>query len=74
MSSLRPVAWRELVRRLRALGFSGPYQQGRHPFMVRGAQRIGIPNPHEGDIGVDLLTRILRQAAISRQNWESASL
>jgi predicted RNA binding protein YcfA (HicA-like mRNA interferase family) len=74
MSSLRPIAWRELVGRLRFLGFSGPYQQGKHPFMVRGDQRVGIPNPHEGDVSIDLLTRILRHAAISRQDWESSSL
>ena len=71
MSRLRPVSRRELVRRLRALGFQGPYQEGKHPFMVRGALRVPIPNPHEGDIGIDLLSRILRLAGISRQEWQS---
>jgi len=32
MSNLRPVSRRELVRRMRALGFEGPYQEGKHPF------------------------------------------
>jgi hypothetical protein len=31
-----------------------------------------IPNPHGGDISVDLLTRILRQAGISREEWLNA--
>ena len=71
MSKLRPVSRRELIRRLRALGFEGPYQQGKHPFLAPGALRLRIPNPHEGGIGVDLLSRILRQAGISREEWES---
>lgn len=29
-----------------------------------------IPNPHQGDISRGLLTRILRQAGISREEWE----
>ncbi|MGD1095199.1 MAG: type II toxin-antitoxin system HicA family toxin [Bryobacteraceae bacterium] len=70
MSKLRPVSQRELVRRLRELGFQGPYQEGKHPFMTRRERRVTIPNPHEADISVDLLTRILRQAGISRDEWE----
>jgi hypothetical protein len=56
---------------MRALGFEGPYQEGKHPFLVRSALRVPIPNPHEGDIGTDLLIRILRLAGISRDEWES---
>jgi predicted RNase H-like HicB family nuclease len=29
-----------------------------------------VPNPHRGDIGRNLLSRILRQAGISRDEWE----
>jgi len=58
-----------LVRRLRRLGFQGPYWGGRHPFMVRGDLALVIPNPHRGDIGVELLQRILRRAEISREEW-----
>jgi hypothetical protein len=35
--------------------------------------RLTIPNPHEGDIAVDLLVRILRRAEISRDEWDSAA-
>ncbi|MBL8291209.1 MAG: type II toxin-antitoxin system HicA family toxin [Bryobacterales bacterium] len=63
---------RELVRRFRVLGFDGPYQEGKHPFMVRGDLRVPVPNPHEGDIGIELLGRILRIAGISRDDWEHA--
>ncbi|HAX43436.1 MAG TPA: hypothetical protein DCY80_12880 [Solibacterales bacterium] len=70
MPKLNPVARRERVRRFRALGFEGPYQEGRHPFMVRGSLRVAIPNPHEGAIGQDLLSRILKLAGIPREEWD----
>jgi len=57
------------VARLKALGFSGPYTGGRHQFMVRGSIRLILPNPHRGEIGVDLLKRILRQAGIEEEEW-----
>ncbi|BDG25461.1 hypothetical protein TthSNM66_00970 [Thermus thermophilus] len=66
---LRPVSRRELVARLKALGFSGPYTGGRPQFMVRGSIRLVLPNPHRGEIGVDLLKRILRQAGIEEEEW-----
>ena len=72
MSKLRPVALRELIRRLRVLGFQGPFQEGKHPFLVRGSHRLPVPNPHEGKIGVDLLSRILRLAGVSREEWDLA--
>jgi hypothetical protein len=37
--------------------------------MRRGNVTVIIPNPHEGDIGVGLLTRLLRQAGVSREEW-----
>jgi len=37
--------------------------------MVKGEQALTIPNPHRGDIGVDLLAKILQQAGISRADW-----
>jgi hypothetical protein len=40
--------------------------------MVRGDVTLRIPNPHQGDIGKDLLTRILRQGRIDRGEWEKA--
>ena len=69
MAKLTSVSWRELVQRLRELGFEGPYAGGRHPQMCRGDLTVIIPNPHEGDIGVGLLSRLLRQAGISREEW-----
>jgi len=69
MARLVPVSWSTLVRRLRELGFEGPYAGGRHPQMRRGDVTVIIPNAHEGDIGVGFLTRLLRQAGVSREEW-----
>ena len=69
MTKLTPVSWRELVRRLHKLGFRGPYEGGRHPYMVREDLVLTIPNPHRRKIGAALLLRILKQADISREEW-----
>ena len=70
MGALSPVSRRELIRRLKELGFEGPFAGGRHEFLVRGQLRLTLPNPHQGEIGKDLLSRILRQANVSRDEWE----
>ena len=69
MVRVTPISWSKFVKNLRALGFVGPYQQGKHPYMLKGDLVLTIPNPHDGDIGVNLLIRILRQAGISRDSW-----
>jgi predicted RNA binding protein YcfA (HicA-like mRNA interferase family) len=69
MPPLSPVSRRELVRRLRELGFRGPYSGGRHEFMIRETQRLTLPSPHRGDIGVALLSRLLRQAGVTVEEW-----
>jgi predicted RNA binding protein YcfA (HicA-like mRNA interferase family) len=71
MPKLRPVKWQALVRRFQALGFEGPFGGSKHPYMVKGDLVVTIPNPHREQISVDLLTRLLRQAEISRDEWES---
>jgi len=70
MPKLSPVRWPELVQRLKALGFEGPFAGGKHPYMVRGDLVLTIPNPHRKEIGPALLARILKQAGISRREWE----
>ncbi|MGC8493927.1 MAG: type II toxin-antitoxin system HicA family toxin [Syntrophobacteraceae bacterium] len=65
-----PGTRRELIRHLGQLGFEGPYSGGKHQFMVRGSITIRIPNPHQTDIGRELLSKILHQAGISRDAWE----
>ncbi len=70
MPPFGPISRRELVIYLRQLGFDGPYSGSKHQFMVKGSLRLRIPNPHQGDVSRDLLSRILQQAGIDRGDWE----
>jgi hypothetical protein len=65
-----PTKRQVLIAGLRNLGFDGPFSGGKHEFMVRRELVLTIPNPHRGDIGLDLLGLVLRQAGISRREWE----
>ncbi|MBF0558802.1 MAG: type II toxin-antitoxin system HicA family toxin [Nitrospirae bacterium] len=69
MPKLGPVTRSELISRLKGLGFDGPHSGGKHQYMIRGLIRLTLPNPHENDVGVDLLSRILKQAGIERKDW-----
>jgi predicted RNA binding protein YcfA (HicA-like mRNA interferase family) len=69
MPKLKPISWRELVKKLRKFGFDGPFQVGKHPYMIKGDLTLTIPNPHPKDISVDLLSRILKQAGINKKDW-----
>jgi predicted RNA binding protein YcfA (HicA-like mRNA interferase family) len=69
MAKLVPIAWHDLVGMLRKFGFDGPYSGGKHPYMIKGDLVLTIPNPHRKEISVDLLTRILKQAEITREEW-----
>lgn len=55
MPKLSPVSWKELVRRLGYMGFKGPFRGGKHPYMVRDDLVLTLPNPHRGEISIDLL-------------------
>lgn len=73
MPKLSPVSYKDLIKRLRMFGFEGPYSGGKHLYMLKGNLRLTIPNPHRQTISVDLLTRILRQAGITKQEWTGKS-
>ena len=70
MPKFGPIRRKELIAALRKLGFHGPYSGGRHQFMQRNELVLTIPNPHRGEIGPTLLKLILRQAGITRADWE----
>lgn len=70
MPRLGPIQRKDLIRYLKVLGFEGPYSGGKHQFMIKGEITLWIPNPHQSDIGKELLSRILRQAKIDRETWE----
>ncbi len=66
---LKPVSRRVLIRKLKKLGFYGPYAGGRHQFMERDDFRLIIPNVHGDDIGIKLLKLILKQAEIPESDF-----
>jgi hypothetical protein len=47
MSQWRRCKRREFIRRLRKLGFDGPYTGTRHQFMVYKQHRLAIPSNAE---------------------------
>jgi hypothetical protein len=59
MAAWRPLKRREFVRKLRGLGFDGPYSGTRHQFMVRGQFRQTIPS--NAEYSVPQLKMLLRQ-------------
>ena len=50
MSQWRPCKRRLFIKRLRKLGFDGPYSGTRHQFMVFGNHRLSVPSNVEYSI------------------------
>ena len=47
MSPWKPCKRRDFIRRLRKLGFDGPYSGTRHQFMIYEQNRMAIPSNAE---------------------------
>jgi predicted RNA binding protein YcfA (HicA-like mRNA interferase family) len=67
----KPIKRRELIRRLQSLGWNGPEPGAKHEIMFKGRAKLTIPNPHQKDIDWSLTKRVLRQAGVSHQAWDS---
>jgi len=70
MPPFGPIDQRSLVYYLRRAGLTGPFGSGKHQVMYRGKRPVTIPNPHRGQISKNLLARVLRQAGVSREEWD----
>lgn len=70
MPRFGPIKRPDLIHYLKMFEFEGPYSGGKHQFMICKDRTLRIPNPHEGDIGKELLSRILKQAGIEQSVWE----
>ena len=74
MSRWIPCKRREFVRRLRLLGFDGPFSGTRHQFLIFGDNRLTIPSNDQ--YSVPQLRLMLREAStilrkeISLAEWE----
>lgn len=71
MPPVGPVKRRDLLAGLLTLGYHGPCAGKRHQFMRRADRTVKLANPHRGEISRGLLVRILREAGISREQWEA---
>ena len=75
MASWPPIKRRELIRRLRTLGFRGPFAGTRHEFLVFGQHRQTIPSNSE--YSPPQLKMLLRQVEIilgrkiSSEEWDN---
>ncbi len=75
MAGWRPLKRREFVRKLRCLGFEGPYSGTRHQFMVFGSHRQTIPSNPE--YSVPQIRMLVRQTVtilgreITLEVWEN---
>lgn len=73
MPRLLPCTRSEFIRKLKALGYDGPYGGADHAYMAASGKRpIKVPNPHGSDISVDLVSKVLRDANIDRDKWIAA--
>jgi hypothetical protein len=70
MPFLGPVSRTDLIFYFKKLGFVGPKSGAKYQYMIKGITKVPIPNPHRGEIGRELLARILREAHIKRDEWE----
>lgn len=59
MSRWSPCKRRDFIRRLRKLGFEGPYSGARHQFMVWGQHRMAIPS--NAEYSVPQLRMLIRE-------------
>ena len=65
MPRLTPLGSREVIEKLRALGYEGPFAGGRHSRMVHPQSGKVIPVPiHSKDVSVGLIRAIIRGAQI----------
>lgn len=71
MPRFGPIKRKDLIYCMTQLGFEGPYAGKKHQFMIKDGITVRLPNPHKSDIGKGLLGKVLRQARIERDQWET---
>ncbi|MBI5217008.1 MAG: type II toxin-antitoxin system HicA family toxin [Ignavibacteriae bacterium] len=69
MPKIPPCSRSELVKKLKNLGFQGPFPGGKHEYMKREKFRLTIPNPHGKQIDSIFIKELLRQAEIDVDEW-----
>ena len=74
MSRWTPCKRAEFVRRLRRLGFDGPFSGAQHQFMVLGKKRLAIPSNSEYSVPqLRMMLREIEMTAgreITAEEWD----
>ena len=65
----KPISRKNWIKKLKQLGFNGPFSGGKHQFMEKNGFRIAIPNPHGKDIGSGLISKMLRDIGVSKKEF-----
>ncbi len=67
------ISRKELIRKFRILGYTGPFSGTKHQFMKKDKMKLRISNPHKSvDIHISLVKELLRQAGISYEKWSNS--
>ncbi|NCO41612.1 MAG: type II toxin-antitoxin system HicA family toxin [Armatimonadetes bacterium] len=69
MPRLTPLSRREVIRKLRAAGWTGPEPGGRHRTMHKGSRSVLVPNPHGRDVSIGLMRKIIRDSGLTVEEW-----
>ncbi len=73
MPALTPILARDAIRKLRVLGYEGPFGGGKHIVMRHPETqvKITIPVHSNQDLPKGTLRAIIRAAGITIEKWES---
>jgi len=75
MGRWKPCKRRVFLRRLRRLGFNGPYAGTRHQFMVLGQHRLAVPsNPEYSAHQLIMMIREIQGIVgrtVSQEEWDA---
>jgi predicted RNA binding protein YcfA (HicA-like mRNA interferase family) len=73
MPKLTPIPAREVIRKLRRLGFEGPFGGGKHSVMrhPETGVKISVPMHSNRDLPLGTLRAIVKASGISIEQWES---
>lgn len=69
MPPLTSISHKDFIKKLLLFGFEGPFAGGKHLFMIKNKIRLTVPNPHKKEISIPLLSNLLKQAGISKEDW-----
>jgi len=70
---LSPAKPDEVIRKIKALGYEGPYGGSKHPILrhPKTGHKISVPYHKGRDIPVGTIRAIIRQLGITIEEWNN---